>query len=77
MAHKQQDPRLKNIPARPIHAEENRLAKRLFQLERRVDELENKVQEMNEMLAVLIGVDDFGEDGENGICFCTCDEDDL
>ena len=66
----------KNTAARPLHAEENRLAKRLFQLERRVDELEDRVQEMSEMLAILIGVDDFGEDGESGICFCTCDEDD-
>ncbi len=61
----------------PVHTEENRLARRLFQLENRMVELENRVEEMSEMLHMLIAIDAFdGREGEFPMGFCMCDGED-
>jgi hypothetical protein len=77
MQRKQQNQEIIDFRAFPVHAEDNRLAKRLFQLEGRITALENRVEEMNEMLQMLIVVDAFQErEGDLTVSFCDCDEDD-
>jgi hypothetical protein len=61
----------------PVHTEENRLARRLFQLENRMQELVSRVEEMNEMLHMLIAIDAFDvREGEFPMGFCMCDAED-
>jgi hypothetical protein len=75
MSHKQENPSLFDNAARPVHAEDNRLAKRLFQLEQRVCELESRLDEMSEMIHVLFGIGNLEQANEISVCFCSCEED--
>jgi hypothetical protein len=77
MSYKQTKINFTETSSAPMHGEENRLARRLFQLESRVLELENRVNEMDEMLHMLISVDAFGaHETEFPLGFCFCDEED-
>jgi hypothetical protein len=78
MSHNRPGPRFIDIQVTATHTEENRLARRLFQLENRVDELEHRVEEMEaklDFLMFLEGLSDNSDDEDDGISFCTCDED--
>lgn len=76
MSYKQAKISFVEASAVPVHAEENRLAKRLFQLENRVTQLENRVEEMGEMLQMLIMMDSFGSrNAEFSVGFCSCEAD--
>jgi len=79
MSYKQTKIDFSETSSTPIHAEDNRLAKRLFQLESRVLELENRVNEMDEMLHMLIAIDAFEvreTEFPKGFCFCNEEDDD-
>jgi hypothetical protein len=76
MTHNEQNDRLSTLRVQAIHTEENRLTKRLFQLERRVSEIEARVLDISEVLDVLLGVKEIEEEHEVSLCFCTCDEED-
>jgi len=66
-----------NVSLKPTEA--NRLARRLFQLEARVAELELKSHELYEMLNFIMIKEMFGNEEEWNDKwnddFCTCDED--
>lgn len=61
---------------RAVHTTDNRLARRLFELENRVSALEDKVNETTILIEMLFGIDQHEPGSEFSIRFCTCDLDD-
>lgn len=74
--HKQPHSHFTDLPVRPLHSTDNRLARRLFQLEERVGVLEEQVQDMTSLIETLFGFDSIETEHEFGISFCRCDDDD-
>ena len=76
MSHNNQSgPRFIDMNTQNSHSAQNRLARRLFQLEQRVSELEEYVDEMAATLDMLMAFEASEHTQPVSIYFCTCDED--